>query len=208
MTMAQLRYGLVALTLTTTTDPAALLEHLNRMLLSGGEPARHTRTATAVVARLEPATGVLTWAQAGHPAPLRNRAGRSVELTRPAGPLLGVSADVSYHNAVTTLKPGDVLVLYTDGLVENRGRSMTEGLAAVIAALDEVATSGDPQPLASLLARLPQANPDDDTCVLAARVIDASTKVADLGSDTVTATSVTLDEAVEAYATVPSSPTP
>ncbi|MEV6602044.1 SpoIIE family protein phosphatase [Actinoplanes sp. NPDC051346] len=46
-------------------------------------------TATAVIMRYDPTTHQLTWAQAGHPAPLHTRAGPTTELSRPHGPLLG-----------------------------------------------------------------------------------------------------------------------
>jgi serine phosphatase RsbU (regulator of sigma subunit) len=112
----------------------------------------------------------MRWAQAGHPAPLLARAGRTEELPRPAGPLLGAVESATYATAEVRLRPGDLLVLYTDGLVEHRERSLAEGLAPVIAALDEVSAGAGPEPLADLLSRLRRANPGDDTCVLAAQV--------------------------------------
>jgi serine phosphatase RsbU (regulator of sigma subunit) len=165
-TMAQLRYALTALTVTTTTDPAALLSQLNRLLFAGGEAAV---TATAVVARYDPPTGTLTWAQAGHPPPLRSRAGQTVELSRPRGPLLGAVVDARYDNARLTIVPGDLLLFYTDGLIEHRDHPWQVGLAPVLATLNEISGKGGRQPLADLLARLRRANPDDDTCILAAR---------------------------------------
>jgi serine phosphatase RsbU (regulator of sigma subunit) len=165
-TMAQLRHALSALTVTTTTDPALLLAHLNRLLCASTAAAS---TATAIVARFDPATGSLTWAQAGHPPPLHTRAGRTVELPRPRGLLLGADPDVGYETAELTLEPDDVILLYTDGLVERRDRSLRQGLAPVIATLNEISLAGSAQPLAALLSRLQRANPDDDTCILAAR---------------------------------------
>jgi len=165
-TMARLRHALAALAVTTTTDPAALLGHLNHLLLAGGEG---TDTATAVVARYDPADQRLTWAQAGHPAPLRTRGGVTTELARPRGPLLGVLSDVVYERTTITLEVGDVLLLYTDGLVENRHQPIAEGLAPVVDTLNRITAQRSPQPLADLLAQLRRANPDDDTCILAAR---------------------------------------
>jgi serine phosphatase RsbU (regulator of sigma subunit) len=164
-TMAQLRHALTALTV-TTTDPAVLLSHLNRLLCASAGGAG---TATAVVAAYDPAGRVLTWAQAGHPAPLHTRAGQTRELDRPRGTLLGVDAGAGYGTAEVTLDLGDLVVLYTDGLVEHRGRSLRDGLAPVIAALNEISARGPTQPLATLVSGLRRANPDDDTCVLAAR---------------------------------------
>jgi len=168
-TMAQLRHALAALAV-TTSDPALLLSYLNRMLCASNAVAC---TGTAVVARYEPHTNVLTWAQAGHPAPLHVRAGRTEQLPRPRGPLLGAAPDAVYATASKTIEPGDLLVLYTDGLVEHRNRSMQEGLAPVIAAANEISVRREPQPLAAFLSGLRRANPDDDTCIVAARPLPA-----------------------------------
>lgn len=166
-TMAQLRHAMAALAVTTSTDPAELLSYLNR-LLCAGEPTGST--ATAVVARYDPDTGLLTWAQAGHPAPLRTRRGTTASLRRPRGPLLGAVPDARYENATVELRREDLLVIYTDGLVEDRTRSLEEGLAPVVATLNEISAAANQAPLAELLDRLTRANPDDDTCVLAARL--------------------------------------
>jgi serine phosphatase RsbU (regulator of sigma subunit) len=163
--MARLRHTLAALAVTTTTDPAELLAHLNRLIHTGDDDFA---TATAVVARYRPDTGELRWAQAGHPAPLLARAGRTGELPRPAGPLLGAIDPARYETAEVTLRQGDLLLLYTDGLVEERSRTLADGLAPVIAALDEVSAGGAAEPLGDVLSRLRRANPGDDTCVLAA----------------------------------------
>jgi serine phosphatase RsbU (regulator of sigma subunit) len=164
-TMAQVRHALAALTV-TTADPAVLMSHLNRLLCASRSAAS---TATAIVARFDPATRSLTWCQAGHPPPLRTRAGRTVELPRPKGLLLGASADAVYGTASIDLELGDLILLYTDGLVEHREHSLQEGLASVIATLNEISATEPTQPLATLLTRLRRANPDDDTCVVAAR---------------------------------------
>ena len=165
-TMAQLRHALGALTVTTTTHPAELLRHLNELLYTSNAAVG---TATAVIVRYDPATDQLLWAQAGHPAPLHTHAGTTMELPRPHGPLLGALPHPTYDTATTTLHPGDLLVLYTDGLIEHRSRSLAEGLAPVVATLNRLSTGHGPQPLAELLSELRTANPDDDTCILAAR---------------------------------------
>lgn len=162
--MAQLRHALAALAVTTTSDPAELLSHLNTLLC-----ATEASTATAVIARYDPADGSVVWAQAGHPAPLRTRAGATLSLPRPRGPLLGAVPHAVYQTATLRLGRRDLLLFYTDGLVEDRKRSLEEGLRPVIATLDEISARANPAPLAELLSRLRRANPDDDTCVLAAR---------------------------------------
>ncbi|GIF15494.1 PP2C family protein-serine/threonine phosphatase [Actinoplanes teichomyceticus] len=172
--MAQLRHALRALTV-VDSDPATLLRHLNRLTC---ELERQTPelAVTAVIARFDPYRRELVWAQAGHPPPLLCRNGRTAPLVRPAGPMLGVVEDARYAAAVTDLLPGDVLLLYTDGLVEHRGQSLDAGLDAVIATVDEAVRAAPQQPLPELVGRLRRANPDDDTCILAVRPSTGTTR--------------------------------
>ena len=174
ITMAELRHALRALAI-TTTDPAALLAHLN-LLTCDLEREKPELAATAVIARYDPHRRRLTWAQAGHPPPLLSRDGRTMPLPRPPGPMLGVLDDAVYESATIDLRPSDVLLLYTDGLIEHRGRSLDDGLATVIAAIDESVAASPERPLNEILGRLRRANPDDDTCILAARAITGTTK--------------------------------
>jgi serine phosphatase RsbU (regulator of sigma subunit) len=173
-TMAQLRHALRALAV-TTTDPGELLTHLNRLTC---ELERETPelAATAVVARFDPVRREVVWAQAGHPPPLLSRDGRTMPLGRPPGPMLGVLDDATYLTARLDFRIGDLLLLYTDGLVEHRRRGLDDGLASVIAAVDEAVRASPQQPLTQLLSRLRQANPDDDTCILAARPVTGETR--------------------------------
>ncbi|WP_239143262.1 PP2C family protein-serine/threonine phosphatase [Actinoplanes philippinensis] len=166
-TMAQLRHALRALAV-VTSDPGALLQHLNQLIweLEADDPEL---AATAVIARFDPRRHELVWAQAGHPPPLLSRGGRTAPLPRPAGPMLGVVDGARYADAVIDLTPGDMLLLYTDGLVEERRRGPDVGLDSVIAAVDDAVRTAPEQPLTEMLARLRRANPDDDTCILAAR---------------------------------------
>ncbi len=164
--MAEMRHTLAALTLTTTSDPAELLGHLNRLLCGGRST---TETATAVIARYEPADATLTWAQAGHPPPLRSSGGITAELPRPAGIMLGALSDARYATARLRLDLGDLILFYTDGLIEHRDHRLGDGLVPVVATLDRIAASSSTNPLADLLGQLRRANPDDDTCLLAVR---------------------------------------
>jgi serine phosphatase RsbU (regulator of sigma subunit) len=173
-TMAQLRHAVRALSV-TTGDPGVLLGHLNR-LTCDLERETPELSATAVIARFDPVRRELLWAQAGHPPPLLSRGGRTAPLHRPAGPLLGVVGDAVYPTARLDFIPGDLLLLYTDGLVEHRRRGLDDGLATVIAAVDEAVKASPEQPLGQVVARLRQANPDDDTCILAVRPTTGDTR--------------------------------
>jgi PAS domain-containing protein len=158
--MVRLRHALTALAV-TTTDPARLLTLLNQVTCDDAtEP-----TATAVVARYDPATSTLTWAQAGHPPPLLLSGGTVRAVERPAGMILGARREAVYGRAALTLEPGDTLLLYTDGLVEHRDAVAGDWLAPVSA---ELAVLAD-QPVDRLVAGLRPANPGDDTCLLALR---------------------------------------
>jgi PAS domain S-box-containing protein len=63
----------------------------------------------------------LVLACAGHPPPLVLRAGGQVETVPCGGPLLGVVAAVMHPDVIVTLRPGDALVCFTDGVTEGRG---------------------------------------------------------------------------------------
>jgi serine phosphatase RsbU (regulator of sigma subunit) len=162
-TMARLRHALAALCITSTTDPAELLVHLNRLLRADGPDAD---TATAVIARYQPADGMLIWAQAGHPPPLLTRRGATAALDRPAGPLLGALRSAVYRTAAIRLEETDLLLFYTDGLIEHRQKTLAEGFAPVIRALNDADAR---EPLTGLVGRLRRANPQDDTCIVAVR---------------------------------------
>lgn len=164
-TMARLRHALAALSIISTADPAELLSHLNRLLRMDGSVLD---TATAVIARFRPADRTLVWAQAGHPPPLLTRDGRTEILDRPRGPLLGAVRQPRYEMTTTRLRDSDLLVLYTDGLIEHRRRTTAQGFAPVIRTLDEASRR---EPLTALLSRLHRANARDDTCVLAAQPV-------------------------------------
>jgi serine phosphatase RsbU (regulator of sigma subunit)/PAS domain-containing protein len=164
--MARQRHALATLTATATSEPAELLRHLNRLTY---EMEETTGFASAVVGRFDPVSGVMRWAQAGHPAPLRTRGGVTTELHRPAGLLLGVDPDSDYETANTAIEPGDLILFYTDGLIEYRGQRAGDGRRRVVATLNRLSARHNLHSLAGLLEQLPPANPDDDTCIVGFR---------------------------------------
>jgi serine phosphatase RsbU (regulator of sigma subunit)/anti-sigma regulatory factor (Ser/Thr protein kinase) len=85
--------------------------------------------ATCVYAVLEPESGLLSYTNAGHPPPLLlGSDNRATYLEGDPGLPLGVIADTVYTEASVTLAPGSTLLLYTDGLVEERGQPIDVGL--------------------------------------------------------------------------------
>ncbi len=100
----------------TTTDPAETLRRANRVLMDN---ARSGMFVTVFYAVVSLATGEITFARAGHNPGLLLRA-RSDEVIdlRPAGVVLGILDDPQLEEATETMEPGDVLLLYTDGVIE------------------------------------------------------------------------------------------
>jgi serine phosphatase RsbU (regulator of sigma subunit) len=83
--------------------------------------------------------------------------------------MLGISPALERVEHVTGLPAGSTLLLCTDGLVERRGESLTEGLQRLA---DALARHGDEPPeqlCDSVLAALLPAEPDDDVALLVLR---------------------------------------
>jgi len=108
------------------------------------------RFASCVVVVVDPGSGTITYANAGHPAPLVLRSDdgvvRVVGELEATGPLLSwLHLDVpgAWRTRTASLAPGSMLVVYTDGLVEARPTGTTdelgvEGVLAALQALDEL----------------------------------------------------------------------
>ncbi|MCU1375411.1 MAG: magnesium or manganese-dependent protein phosphatase, partial [Actinomycetia bacterium] len=128
--------------------------------------------ATCVFGVLDKGTTSFRWSNAGHPPPLLLRRGDATFLEDGAGVVLGTLSTVGAEEAAVDLEEGDVLILYTDGLIERRGESLTVGfdrLARSAAGLD--LSSGEAiceHLLATLLP--PHAVRADDVAVLVVRV--------------------------------------
>ncbi|GAA2703037.1 PP2C family protein-serine/threonine phosphatase [Actinoplanes palleronii] len=161
--MAHLRFALVAWLSAGIRDPGLLLRHLNRLCAQLGI------TGTAVVGVYDPETRLLPWARAGHMAPLLGRAGRSSDLERPPGLLLGAEAEADFPVVTARLRPGDLVLFYTDGLVERRG-DLLGRTAEVRDHLSAVSAAPGPDPLPRIHRLLHAPSPDDDTCTLAVLV--------------------------------------
>ena len=120
-----------------------------------------------MVGYFDPASGMLTWAQAGHPPPVLVRGPWAKLLPQPDGILLG-AACCPYAAATVQLHDGDLLLLYSDGLIERRGALIEEGMSALLAA---AAGISDPEQAAdAVLGALGSPAPEDDTCLVALQV--------------------------------------
>ena len=167
--MGQLRSLLRAFAWSHDESPSTLLSLLDRANAGLGLLA----SGTAVVARLERAVGSyqLTWSSAGHPPPLVLREDGAVErLSMLPDMMLGVRPATRRTDHVTTLHPGDTLLLYTDGLAEQRGTTpdqWLDRLQKTLGALGDTATAALP---VTLVRRLASDEQRDDVAVLAVRV--------------------------------------
>lgn len=119
--------------------------------------------ATVLVAVLDLPTGRLRYACAGHlPALLRHR-GVAVYLGGGRNPLLGLHPAGPRAQTEHTLTSGDVLVLYTDGLVERRGEPIDLGLDRLA---ETVGGAVEPITAGSLIESLAPHGAEDDTCAV------------------------------------------
>ncbi|WP_082801417.1 PP2C family protein-serine/threonine phosphatase [Herbidospora cretacea] len=166
--MAQLRHGLAALAM-TGQGPGAMLGWLNTLTMTRLDDT----TATAVVGLFDPKTLRFTWAGAGHPVPVLVRGGIARPMVAPPGVLLGAALKPAYGVAKVQLRPGDVLLMFSDGLIERRDRDIDEGQAQVLAAAGSLTVADLPTTVDAMLKTVGGPNPRDDTCLLAVGVLGA-----------------------------------
>ncbi|MBW5486853.1 SpoIIE family protein phosphatase [Streptomyces bambusae] len=166
-TMGQLRSAVRAFSLSGNT-PQDVVGGTNRLLIDL-DPGQ---IASCCYVLLDPATGTAQAVRAGHPQPLlRAPDGRTAVLDLPGGVVLGVDAEAGYPVTELVLDPGSVLALYTDGLVEQPGADIDDGVEQLRRAL----AHADPDQLADtadrLISKAGQApdRPDDIALLLAAR---------------------------------------
>jgi serine phosphatase RsbU (regulator of sigma subunit) len=152
-----------------------LLETYAAMDDAVGRQFPDERFVTAVIAQLDVESGRLTWISAGHPPPLVIRNGRLARtLSAPPATPLGIALDsVPPVVAEESLEPGDLLLLYTDGLTEARhldGQMFTvAGLGEFIereAAAGQVAPETLRRLRHAIIDRQPGQLSDDATAVL------------------------------------------
>jgi hypothetical protein len=99
-------------------SPASVLFHLNNALCKGLAEDKFTTMFYGVY---DPRMRVLTFADGGHPEPLLYRARtQETEEVRADGSIVGAFENQRFVEAAIDLEPGDVLVAYTDGLIETR----------------------------------------------------------------------------------------
>lgn len=160
--MARLRGAMAGLAI-TGAPPQRLVGWLNDLV----HHVDSEHTASVVAGYFDPVHRVLTWSQAGHPPPVLIRGDQATPLDPPPGILLGAGR-AGYGSASVALHERDLLLLYSDGLVERRDRSLEEGLAVLTSAAAGV--TAPERVITSVLEALGSTDPEDDTCLVALQV--------------------------------------
>jgi len=168
--------GILRRALSSHGDPASALTAADRDLSLSGLDAPLT---TVFLARLSPASGELTYSNAGHPPALLVRAGGEVEPLMAGGPVLGVLAGAPFVNGRTRLAPKDTLVAYSDGIAEWRDESETEfGSERLASAVRSFSALHSGAMLFSILAALEtfggSRHREDDIALAVLRRLDSS----------------------------------
>ncbi|HET9632180.1 MAG TPA: SpoIIE family protein phosphatase [Terrabacter sp.] len=154
---------------TQNPEPDALACAMDRLMTA--DPP--TQMASSVYVLFDPAEEQLALVRAGHPPPLLVHQGQPRFITENGSPVHGLG-EVPRPAAHTTFHVGDILLLYTDGLIERRTESIETGMARLEATAAELLTDlGDDADLDEVLEQLAEvvSDPDrhDDVAVLAFR---------------------------------------
>ncbi|MFD7137084.1 SpoIIE family protein phosphatase [Streptomyces sp. NPDC059894] len=148
----------------TGAGPGQLLSWLNIVAhhLTGAV------TATAVCGLYDPVRRTLRWARAGHLPPVLVRASGAAPLPLLKGMLLGAVPETTYEEEEIQLAADDTLLMYTDGLIERRDRSVEESLTHLLSQASTVPPTLDQQ--LDRLLTYSRSDTDDDTCIVGIRL--------------------------------------
>ena len=152
------------------TSLLELVEGLNRYACAHSLGGR--RFTTAFFAELDPETRFLSYIRAGHNAPLIRRASGALEPLETGDLPLGIEPGARFTCATTTMSPQDLLVIFTDGLLEAVNDADQEfGEARILEVLKSSSTAGAQATLKNLLSAVDAfvghaRQHDDITCLL------------------------------------------
>jgi len=175
--MAQLRNALRVYAL-DGLKPSSVLSRLADLARTVGAPF-----ATVAYMVIDTERGTCRYASAGHPPPLHLRPGwPAIFLEGGRSTPIGIGLDTRGRQASVQLQPGDLLLLYTDGLVESRTMTLNEGMDRLCEAVET-----GPESLDGLLDYLGEQlavdTRQDDVALVALRWLPAPSLALRLASD-------------------------
>lgn len=162
----------------THAPPEMLLGYLNDRLTRAY--TRGGTFVTAFYAVLDPIARTLTYSRAGHNPPRLARNGQVFSLDREGGLPMGILEGQVYEQATITLEPGDLLLLYTDGITEAASPTKNAGMRQLfgVERLDELLLTCSPgagecinQIRSAVAAFTENAPPADDQTLIAIRCL-------------------------------------
>jgi PAS domain S-box-containing protein len=166
--MAQVRAAIRAY-VAVDPDPMRVVGLLDRLF----EAYDVAQLVTVLYLLADPRQGRLTMLNAGHPPPVVLRAdGAAEQLSPPAGPPLGTGGGERRATTVP-LAPGDLVLAFTDGLVERRGEDIDVGQLRVLRGVTELADGHLPDRLEHVVDRIRDHTRSDDVAALALRLREA-----------------------------------
>jgi PAS domain S-box-containing protein len=152
--------------------PSGALATLNEALLRQGLDGQFSSVIYAALRPRLPVTEV-TLCSAGHPLPIVLRAGGEVETAGAPGTLLGIAPDPRLLDAPLDLRPGDTVVLYTDGVTEARtpdGMFGPQRLADLVRSCAGLDAGGIAERIERTVVDLQDGEPRDDIAIVVMRV--------------------------------------
>jgi PAS domain S-box-containing protein len=145
-------------------SPAEVLNRANRLLCH-----QNIGMVTAAIGILHIDTRLFTFSTAGHPPILTIRQNEDLRLLTTEGLPLGVLPEYIFTQDSTILDRGSLLVMYTDGLLENT-RNVKEGELALAGAVRHELASPSQNAADSIVARVLTSNPTDDVAALTVEI--------------------------------------
>jgi GAF domain-containing protein len=149
-------------------SPAEVLAHANSVLTSQMAPGQFITIAYLII---DPATGTLTYASAGHPMPvIADQAASSVRQLFIGSTPLGAIEGAKYEKHSDTLSEGEVVLLYTDGLLEARNNGTLfgeDGISRALLAIDDVDITEIPGRLLNAAQEFAHGKLNDDIAIVA-----------------------------------------
>ena len=173
---ALVRYTLRALTM-SDLHPESVLRSLNQALLAHRQGVDDERFCTVILGILTVSNGiVLDIASGGHPYPIKRHTDGSMRTISLGGSLLGQLDDIEVAHRQVALEPGEVILLFTDGVIESRDGGTFFDTAGIRAVLAEAHPSAEAivRSLGERVVAFSGGRLDDDVAAMAVRVHDGA----------------------------------